>query len=205
MSDATISAAVTLKEGVVVTEPNSIVVKTETTDVIIAEGNNETISTTITLKEGIIVTEPSTVVIKTETTDIVVDGGSQGPQGIPGASSVENTVIAGVNLTGLRAVILNSAGEAIYADSATASHSNKFFGITMGSSNIGTTVTVKIFGELTEPTWSWTPDQPVYLGNNGALTQTVPVSPSSTFSLIIGVAVTATKIYINPMPPIFII
>lgn len=164
-----------------------------------------TISATVTLKEGIVVTEPNSIVVKVESTDIVAVSGAQGPQGIPGASSVENTVIAGVTLGGHRGVVLNAAGEAIYADSSTNTHSNKFFGVTTGAANVGTVVTVKIFGELTEPTWSWTPDQPIYLGNNGVLTQTVPISPSSTFSLIIGVAVTATKIYINPMPPIFII
>lgn len=167
--------------------------------------SDTTLSATVTIREGIVVTESTGVVVTSEVTDVVAVGGAQGPQGVPGASSVENTVLAGVTLSGHRGVILNSAGEAVYADSATSSHSNKFFGVTIGAANVGTTVTVKIFGELSEPTWSWTPDQPIYLGNNGALTQTVPVSPSSTFSLIIGVAVTATKIYINPMPPIFIV
>lgn len=131
--------------------------------------------------------------------------GPQGPQGPQGAAGVIIIAPASTNLSGHRAVVLNSLGEAVYADNNTAAHANKFAGVTQGASITGASATLQQFGEMTEPSWSWTPDQPVYLGANGFLTQTMPVATSAKFSLIIGVAQTATKLFISPMPPIFIV
>jgi hypothetical protein len=166
----------------------------------------------------VVLTVPqSLVVTETQLETVVSSGGYQGiqgPQGLqgiqgePGPAGESGVVIvapAGLNLSGHRAVVLNNLGEAIYADNNTVLHATKFAGITQGAVNTGSSATLQQFGEITEPTWTWTVDQPIYLGTNGLLTQTVPTAPSAKFSLIIGVAQSATKIFLNPMPPIFII
>lgn len=153
---------------------------------------------------SVITNTANTLVVQTTQYGTVVLGGAQGPQGIPGESSVLTTLIASTNISGDRGIVLNSAGQAIYADNTTMSHGNKFAGVSQGAATSGTAVSIKSFGEMTEPTWNWTVDEPVYLGAGGLLTQTVPVSPAK-FSIIVGMATAATKLFINPMPPIFII
>ena len=65
----------------------------------------------------------------------------------------------------------------------------------------GTSVYVVREGELTDLSFSFTPNSPVFLGLNGALTQT---APSSGFVLQVAVALTTTKIQIGVDDPIFI-
>lgn len=159
-----------------------------------------------TLRETVVTSQAQPTIVQAETVNnVVVAAGAQGPQGIPGESSSLINALAAVNLSGHRGVVLDSFGQALYADNNTVAHANKFAGITQGAVVAGSNATVQRQGEITEPSWAWTPDQPVYLGANGILTQTMPVPASAKFSLIIGVAQTATKIYLNPMPPIFII
>lgn len=153
---------------------------------------------------SVITNTANTLVVQTTQYGTVVLGGAQGPQGIPGESSVLTTLIASTNISGDRGIVLNSVGQAIYADNTIMSHGNKFAGVSQGAATSGTAVSIKSFGEMTEPTWNWTVDEPVYLGAGGLLTQTVPVSPAK-FSIIVGMATAATKLFINPMPPIFII
>ena len=153
---------------------------------------------------SVITNTANTLVVQTTQYGTVVLGGAQGPQGIPGESSVLTTLIASTNISGDRGIVLNSAGQAIYADNTTIAHGNKFAGVSQGAATAGNAVSIKSFGEMTEPTWNWTVDEPVYLGAGGLLTQTVPVSPAK-FSIIVGMATAATKLFINPMPPIFII
>ena len=166
---------------------------------------SDTLVLTQTVANSSVITNTATTLVVQGTQyGTVVSGGSQGPQGAPGPSSELTTVIAGTNISGDRGIVLNSAGRAIYADSNTMSHGNKFAGVSQGAAIMGFAVDIKRFGEMTEPTWNWTVDQPVYLGAGGLLTQTVPVSPAK-FSIIVGMATAATKLFINPMPPIFII
>lgn len=164
------------------------------------------ISATNTLREAVITNQSQPTIVQSETINtVVVSGGAQGPQGIPGESAALTNALAAINLSGHRGIVLNSSGQALYADNNTPAHASKFVGITQGAVVAGSNATIQRFGEITEPSWSWTPDQPVYLGANGLITQTMPTAASAKFSLIIGVAQTATKIYLNPMPPIFII
>lgn len=171
------------------------------------EKNNTVI---LSVPENLIVTVPVVEAVVTSGGYQGIQGppgadGPEGPQGPQGAAGVIIVAPSSINLSGHRAVVLNNLGEALYADNNTAVHANKFAGITQGASVQGASATLQQFGEITEPTWSWTPDQPVYLGSNGLLTQTPPVAATAKFSLIIGVAQTATKIFVNPMPPIFIV
>ena len=102
------------------------------------------------------------------------------------------TATAGEALSGNRAVRF-SGGSAFLADkdAATASHAA---GITTGAASSGAAVAIQLDGVMTEPSWAWSPG-PVWLGTTGQLTQTIPVTGSV---IQIGIAVSATKLAIDP-------
>ena len=126
----------------------------------------------------------------------VVFGGEQGPQGaqgIPGpvgGSALQYP--AGAALSGHRMVVLE-AGLAIYADKDTPAHAGKVLGMTTGAAALGELATIQTGGELTEPSWAWTLDQPIFVGVTGTLTQT---PPATGFVLTVGFPITATKIFL---------
>lgn len=73
-------------------------------------------------------------------------------------------------------------------------------GITQGSATAGASVSVQTVGTVTNPAWTFTPDEPVLLGLNGQPVQTLPVG--SVVSRIIGYAVDTTTLVISLQPPI---
>lgn len=140
----------------------------------------------------------STVVPRTAA---VIYATRQGQKGVDGVDNKFISYVAGVVLSGNRCVCVNDAGLLIYADSGTLAHAHRVLGITTGAISSGATGSVQVFGEMTEAGWSWSIGSPVYLGINGALTQT---APATGFALAIGFAVTATKIYIDIKQPIIL-
>ena len=123
--------------------------------------------------------------------------GSDGVDGLPGGVVVKCT--AGEALGGHRVVVLNEAAEAVYASNAVPEHLHKVLGLTTGAVIIGAAATVQTGGEMTEPTWAWTLDAPIFLGVDGLLTQT---PPASGFLLVVAFPVTATKIFIKLREPL---
>ncbi len=120
------------------------------------------------------------------------------------ADRVESiSVIAGAALGGHRIVYLDSAHEAQYASNQTTDHALTSLGMTLGAVAENDTVEVQRSGEVVEPTWSWTLNVPVYLGDNGQLTQTPPTTPAL-FQRIIGFPTAATKLYLSFREPVFI-
>jgi hypothetical protein len=73
--------------------------------------------------------------------------------------------------------------------------------MTTGASSIGDTATIQTGGEMTEPSWSWVLDTPIWLSSSGTLTQVAPVTG---FSLIVAFPISATKAIINLREPIFL-
>lgn len=122
--------------------------------------------------------------------------GSSAPASSP---TLTVSVTAGVALSGHKAVVM-AAGGAVYADAATATHRGRVLGITTGAASSGAAVEVATAGPLTEPSWAWMPDLPVYLGSGGALTQTVPTGGGTL--QILGIAITATTLQIHLREPI---
>lgn len=120
--------------------------------------------------------------------------GLQGDQGEPGLSGVQATYTADGALSGHRVVRASGAGAVAYADSANVAHATTVLGITTGAAADGDPVTIQAGGPISEPSWAWTPDQPVYCGGNGQLTQVAPVAG---FVLVVGVAVSATEIFVG--------
>jgi hypothetical protein len=128
--------------------------------------------------------------------------GRQGPIGPSGGSAL--TAPAGEALGGHRIVYLDSAGQAFYASNQVVAHGLVALGLTLGAVSIGGDASILRSGDVTEPSWSWTLEQPVYLGDNGLLTQTPPASPA-VFQRIVGFPVTSIRLIISFREPIYLV
>jgi hypothetical protein len=135
----------------------------------------------------------------------VIFGGEQGPSGPPGPPGPTGGIAlqyqAGEALGGHRMVVLDDTGKAVYADNTVLSHANKVLGMTTGAASMGDTATIQTGGEMTEPSWSWVLDTPIWLSSAGMLTQVAPVTG---FSQVVAFPITATKVFINLREPIIL-
>ena len=125
--------------------------------------------------------------------------GATGPQGPQGPDAGISTSVALAALGGHRVVRFISGG-VDYADCSDSSHLRSPMGVTSGAASSGASIAVVVEGLLTEPTWSWTPNQSVFLSTTGLLTQTAPTAPA--FLKVMGTAITATQMYVLPQPSI---
>ena len=109
------------------------------------------------------------------------------------------TAPAGEAIGGHRAVVLAASGSAFYADNTNPDHFFRFDGITLNAAAIGDPLSIVQTGIVTEPTWAWTTYGAIYLSTTGLLTQT---PPATGFMQVIGVALSATSIFVNQRDPI---
>lgn len=128
----------------------------------------------------------------------LVAGGTQGQAGPPGpegGAALPRT--AGQLLSALRAVYeLN--GQVFYLDYRDAEHIDLLLGVTLTAASLGSPINVQRSGALDDSNWNWTPGR-VWLGIEGALTQT---PPADGFDVLLGAAVSATRITLNIQDPI---
>ena len=112
-----------------------------------------------------------------------------------GTSESLNVVFTNNNASSYRMVALNANGETILASALQSTQVDKILGVL---NNSGQTVT---FGAITNPTWTWTPEQSLYLGDNGNIVTTSTID-GATFSLKIGYAISSTKAFIKIGTPV---
>ena len=173
--------------------------------------------TVVETTETIVVTETPTQVVEviqplTNVVEVVARGpqgpkGDKGDKGDAGDTNTVVTMVAGSALGGHRIVATSPAVDStvIYADSSVSSHANLVLGLTLNAADVGGDIQVAVTGEFTEPTWNWTLGQPIFLSQNGTMTQTVPNSGDADFSLVVGFPITPTKMFVNIREPIFLI
>lgn len=150
------------------------------------------------------------LVVVTDNQATIVEVQARGPQGVKGDkgdASTNSVFIAGMNLGGHRIVASSPTenSKVIYADSSISSHANLVLGMTLNAANEGDEISVAIFGEFTEPSWNWVLGQPIFLANDGTMTQVTPTANEANFSLIVAIPITATKIFVSIREPIFLI
>lgn len=108
--------------------------------------------------------------------------------------------VAGETLSALKAVYeLN--GQVFALDQQDIAHAASYLGITTTSGNAGSEVVIQRSGTLDDGSWSWTPSQEVFVGAQGALTQTAPVNG---FKLVVGTAASATRINLTLDTPVYL-
>lgn len=124
--------------------------------------------------------------------------GRRGQQGIPGpAGGAAVQRLAGGELSALRAVY-ELDGYVYPLDYRDSAHIDLLLGVTLTAASAGAAVNVQRTGDLSDSGWAWQPGR-IYLGQAGLLTQ----HPAETgYSLLIGSAVSATRIILNLQDPI---
>jgi hypothetical protein len=139
---------------------------------------------------------------------VVTSSGAQGPPGPPGPGAPGGIPLynielrAAINLSGHRAIIIDSYGDAIYADNSSILESS-VVGITTSAASLNTIVYAAANGAtIVEPSWSWVPQQPIFLGSTGYLTQT---APTSGIIVQLGLALSTTKMLVDIKMPIALI
>ena len=110
------------------------------------------------------------------------------------SDSTITTATAGEVLGGNRAVYIAGDGKAYYAD-RTAATSMLTSGVTTGAAALGAAATIQTTGVMTNGSWTWTGNNPVWLSTTGLLTQT---APTTNFLIQVGTAMGPTKLLIEP-------
>lgn len=117
---------------------------------------------------------------------------------LPDLGDAITTATASINLSALRAVILDNAGQFAYADRANADHAHRIAGILPYAISQGAEGIAYRLGEITDAVWSWTRGSPIFLGTNGQLTQT---PPTTGILLVLGQPASPTTInLVQPFP-----
>jgi hypothetical protein len=97
------------------------------------------------------------------------------------------------------AVKVNSLNQLQRCSSTNLADLNTLIGLAKQTGNIGSMVTVAEDEFMTNTSWTWIPNKPVFLGINGTLTQSLI---GVLFVQQVGVALTPTKIVIRISQPI---
>ena len=185
---------------VITTQTTPVVVDQYTTTLVLTEQPAQNIVSIASSNQSVVATKTTTLAVTTvETAAVVTAQGAQGPQGPPGASTTFVYILAAENLGGNRVVSTNSLGKLVYPDLTQLDQT--VIGITTGSASADTLAEVQISGLQVEPSWSWLPNLPIFVGASGTLTQTVPATNTV---LQIARPVTQTKIFIDLQQPIYL-
>lgn len=117
------------------------------------------------------------------------------PPGSPISTVSTLTLTASTNISGYTAVA-TSNGQAVTASS---SQPAPVVGIATGGALAGSPLTVQYEGPISDTSWEWTFNQPIFIATNGVLTQT---APTAGYSQIIGYPINATSLLIDIQAPI---
>jgi len=120
---------------------------------------------------------------------------NQANTGGAGATESLNVVFDNGNATQYKIVALNANAETVLATSLEIGQIDRVLGVL---DNSGETVT---FGAITNPSWTWTPEQSLYLGSNGTIVTTSTIDGAA-FSLKIGYAISTIKAFIKIGTPV---
>ena len=97
------------------------------------------------------------------------------------------------------AVKVNALNQLERCSAFNATHLNTLIGLAKQTGNIGNVIAVAEDEYMTNTSWAWQPDKPVFLGIDGTLTQSLI---GVVFVQQVGVALTPTKIVIRISQPI---
>lgn len=149
------------------------------------------------------VESPSTLMIEPEVVPRVevLTAGTQGPAGRDGAAGDVAVMPASGSISGHRVMAPTGDGRVRYASCDNPADANAVLGISLGAAADGDNVTVQQGGVITEPSWAWVPNLPIFCGLNGLLTQE---PPTAGFAVIVAIATTVTSAAVGIKQPIII-
>lgn len=175
--------------------PNTI---SDTTEVVNVSENGDDDVIVSEVIDGIEIVDRSDVdnVTVNENNDVIDIKFQEVAQSITNNITNDNSVFTGVAATDLggHRIVVSLGSQIAYADNTDSSHSSIVTGITTQAVLSGNPVNITISGEVSEGTWNWILDKPIFLTANGLMTQTVP--PSG-FLLQVGFPTSATSMVID--------
>lgn len=119
--------------------------------------------------------------------------GADGPQGAPGLQGVPGQIgQTGVRITAIEALGGHRA-VTVLGQYANPGDENILAGITTAAVVLGGVTYAVREGVITEPSWSWIPNQPLFIASSGVLTQ----SPTTSRIRRVAWALTATSINVD--------
>ena len=124
--------------------------------------------------------------------DVQVSTGGTGGGGVAESLNVQFSNSTGATY---KVVALDSTANTVLASASDITQVDQILGVLDSS---GETVT---FGSITNPSWTWTAEQSLYLGSNGDVVTTSTINGAA-FSLKLGYAISATKAFIKIGTPI---
>jgi hypothetical protein len=119
--------------------------------------------------------------------------GEQGIQGIPGTGTSTTTVTAGEAINGHH-IITRVVGLAYHADKGSPTQQSQILGLSLHAGVVAADVDVLTMGYATEPSWSWTPDKPLFLGANGLMTEVPPITG---FLIQVAQSISPTEVWVS--------
>lgn len=90
-----------------------------------------------------------------------------------GGTSFQVSAPAGEALSALRVAVKDN-GQLVYADPANVNHQQAALGILIAAATQGQTAIAYLKRIVFDASWNWNPALPIWLGDNGTLTQTAP-------------------------------
>lgn len=136
------------------------------------------------------------------TSPLVRTGGGMGVQGPPGPPGTGGEQVvrrkrAAQILGGHRIVRSVDADRVGYADANDVEGAGEVLGLTLTAALQGADVDVMVDGDVEEASWSWTPEEPIYLGAAGQLTQTDPATSGAAVAVEVGYATSHTSMRVR--------
>jgi len=116
------------------------------------------------------------------------------PSSTGGITTLDQTYIAGENISALKVVRVGDSGNVFTANNINTSSAHKIVGVSVNSAILNETLTVRHTGTLTDVVWNWIIGSPIFFDNNGILTQT---PPSSGFLQQVAIPKTTTTIILK--------
>lgn len=107
--------------------------------------------------------------------------------------------LCGEGIGGNRVVVFDADGKLYYASQSNPNHASKIAGVTLQAGIADSVIVCQSSGQMDEAGWTWNVSKPVYLSDNGLMTQVIP---NSGFIIEIGIPITATSILIRIRMPI---
>lgn len=126
--------------------------------------------------------------------------GPPGPPGIPGPAGGQVLQrLAGMDTSALLVVYEDLFGSVWPADPDAESDVLALLGVTVSAATSGQPINVQRMGFIDDAAWQLQPGKRVFLGGQGRLTQE---PPQAGYDVLIGMAITSTRLLLNIQDPI---
>lgn len=110
--------------------------------------------------------------------------------------------IASVAISAMQLVKSDSATHVSIATSQSTFEDSEVLGLALVGASVGDPVDILIFGAVQDGSFSFTLNDPAFLGGSGQVTQTVPAYPTDTHSVRVGKAIASDELFLNIAQPI---